>query len=232
MRIHVKPHYQTVRELTLDKVDAMLANGELDGREQARFSESSEWTTLSLLLHAIRQTSPEFPATGPPPLHAEHESRSRSRVLSLAEAEKIVQEYGSVLAQAIPAGESAYCKSWLRHSPETIIQAMKLWLAYEVHQRSLTQDFRNEIGGAASKLPYFIEDTEARRLNALWGGTSDLRTPDEPFLAAKEAREFERSAGFLGLKLRDEMEHFIGLIECLDADDPLYYQRIYVLCGG
>src|SRR5258708_3861125 len=85
--------------------------------------------------------------------------------MTLRDAEKIVHEYCSVLAkESVTDGPASYA-SRLTYSPEIIVQAIKLWLAHDIQNRSLTQEFRNEIGTAVSRLPYFIEDEEARRLN-------------------------------------------------------------------
>jgi hypothetical protein len=85
--------------------------------------------------------------------------------MTLQDAKTIVQEYGSLLAKdSATAGPASYA-SRLPHSPERIVEAMKLWLAHHIQNRSLTQEFRDEIGTAASRLPYFIEDEEARPLN-------------------------------------------------------------------
>jgi hypothetical protein len=67
MRVHVKPHYQEAQELMLDSINAMLANGELDGRELAWVPGMSEWTTLGLVPGIALPHPPPLPATIPPP---------------------------------------------------------------------------------------------------------------------------------------------------------------------
>jgi hypothetical protein len=92
--------------------------------------------------------------------------------MTLQDAEKIVQDYGSVLAgESATDGPASYA-SRLPDSPGRIIQAMKLWLAHDIQNHSLIEDFRSTIETAASRLAYFVEDDEARRLNALRCGFS------------------------------------------------------------
>jgi uncharacterized RDD family membrane protein YckC len=66
MRIHVKPHNQDPKELTLDSINAMLASGELDGREIAWTPGMSEWAMLELIPGIVRPQPPPLPATPTP----------------------------------------------------------------------------------------------------------------------------------------------------------------------
>jgi len=57
--------------------------------------------------------------------------------MTLQDAEKIVQEFGSALAIKSAADGPASYASRPPHSPERIVQAMKLWLAHDI-QKCLT----------------------------------------------------------------------------------------------
>jgi hypothetical protein len=158
--------------------------------------------------------------------------------MTLQEAEKIVQEYGSVLAGESATDGPASSASRLPHSPERIMQAMKLWLAHDIQKRSLTQELRNEIATAASRLPCFVEDKEARLLNA----TSQSFSPaaraslaTEEFIARAKAfgdvHEWTTNTHVEGASLRAELSDFIAAVEQFDWTDSLYWQRVYTLVG-
>ena len=158
--------------------------------------------------------------------------------MTLQDAEKIVQEYGSVLASESATDGPASYASRLPHSPERVVQAMKLWLARDIQNRSLTQELRNEIGTAASRLPCFIEDEEARRLNATSRSFSlaeraGLATED--FIARVKAvgdvHEWTTNAHIAGASLRGELSDFITAVEQFDPADLFYWQRAYTLAG-
>ncbi len=148
------------------------------------------------------------------------------------DAEKIVHEYALVLVDE--KNGPASCESRLPHSPKKIIQAMKFWLAYEIQHHSLTQKFRNEIGSAACRLPYFIEDREAHRLNAISSNFSASNRADLPAheLRAKamgEVHQWAINAAMAGSSVRHALTHFIATVEQFDPNDPQYYQRVCAL---
>jgi hypothetical protein len=158
--------------------------------------------------------------------------------MTLQDAEKIVQKFGSVLSSESATDGPASCASRLPYSPERIVQAMKLWLAHDIQNRSLTQEFHNEIGTAASRLPYFIEDEEARRLNATTHGFSPAERAGlstEDFItrakAVGEVHEWTTSAHIAGSSLRDELSDFIAAVQKFDPADSLFWQRVYTLVG-
>jgi hypothetical protein len=158
--------------------------------------------------------------------------------MTLQAAEKIVQEFGSVLASDNATDGPASSVSRLPCSPERILQAMKLWLAHDIQNRSLTEVFRNEIGTAASRLPYFIEDEEARRLNATsrsFSPTERAPVTTEDFIdrakAVGDMHEWTTTAQIAGWSLRGELSDFIATVEEFDPEDPLYWQRVYTLVG-
>jgi hypothetical protein len=158
--------------------------------------------------------------------------------MTLEDAETIVHEYGSVLATETATDGPASCSSRLPHSPEQIVQAMKLWLAYEIQNHSLTQEFRNEIGTVASRLPYFIEDEEACRLNTITTNTSpaeraslSMKDFTERMVAMKEVHEWATQAMLAGLSLRCGLSDFVAAVEKFDPTDSLYWQRVYTLAG-
>lgn len=159
--------------------------------------------------------------------------------MTLEDAETIVQEYASVLATETATDGPASCSSRLPHPPEKVIQAMKLWLAYEIQNRSLTQEFRNEIGTAASRLPYFIQDEEAHRLNTTNRNYSaaegDSPTTEDFIARAKvvgEVHEWSMNARIAGSSLRCELSDFVAAVEQFDPTDSLYWQRVHTLAGG
>jgi hypothetical protein len=115
---------------------------------------------------------------------------------------------------------------------------MKLWLANEIKNRSLTEEFRNEIGTAASRLPFFIGDAEARRLNTIYRSNAPARrdglTTEETIRRANADREVFRwgtNATAAGALLRGELSNFILVIEQFDPADSFYWQRVYTLAG-
>ena len=159
--------------------------------------------------------------------------------MTLADAEKIVQEFGAALSRDNPNDGPASCASRLPHSPHTIVQAMKLWLAHDIQNGSLTEEFRNQIATAASMLLRFIEDKEARRLNTS-RRSADARTrfpglSAEEFKAAfnaiREVDDWALNATLAGSSLRRDLSDFIATVEQFDPTDPLYWQRVYTLAG-
>jgi hypothetical protein len=158
--------------------------------------------------------------------------------MTLQDAEKIVQEFGSTLASESATDRPASYSSHLPHSPERIVQAMKLWLALAIHNGSLTHEFRNEIGTVASRLPFFIKDEEARLLNT----TSRSFSPEErvglsteDFMtratAVREVHRWTMNAHIAGSSLRGELSDFIAAVEQFDPADSLFWQRVYTLAG-
>jgi hypothetical protein len=158
--------------------------------------------------------------------------------MTVEDAEKIVQEYSAVLATESATDGPASYASRLPHSPERIVQAMKLWLAHDIQNRSLTQEFQNEIGTVASRLPYFIEDAEAHRLNTIrrsFSPAARVGLAREEFIArakaVREVDEWATNAVIAGLSLRRELSEFIAAVEQFDTTDSLYWQRVYTLAG-
>ncbi len=150
--------------------------------------------------------------------------------MTLKDAEKIVQQYASVLARDTPDGGLADSESRLPHPGEKIIEAMKLWLAHDIQNRSLTEEFCNELGTAAARLPHFFEDEQARRMNAVLDQPAAVL--DQPALAFKrEAMELLLQASLTGASIRSELRDFVSAVQQFDLDDPLYYQRVYTLAG-
>lgn len=158
--------------------------------------------------------------------------------MTLQDAEKIVREYGLALASESASDGPAFSASRLPHSPERIMQAMKLWLAHDIHKRSLTQEFCNEIATAACRLPYFVEDEEARHLNATsrsFSRAASASLATEKFVARAQAvgdvHEWTTNAHIAGSSLRAELSVFIAAVEQFDPTDSLYWQRVYTLAG-
>ena len=158
--------------------------------------------------------------------------------MTLKDAEKTVQDYGAVLARGHTDDGPASFASRLPCSSERIIQAMKLWLANDIKNRSLTEKFNNEIGSAASRLPYFIEDEEARRLNTIKSNCSAAEcaglTTEEFIKRIKTVREVDdwiQNAMTTGLSLRCALSDFIAIVEQFDPNDSLYWQRVYTLAN-
>jgi hypothetical protein len=158
--------------------------------------------------------------------------------MTLKDADEIVQQYASVLAQDAP-DEIASSKNQLLNSQDKIIQAMKFLLGFAIESHSLDEKFSNDIKGAASRLPYFIEDAEARRINAIKNNSRrEMKRKDLPaqdFIkhaeALKEVHDFSISADIAGLALSGELADFIATVEQLNPQDPIYYQRVYTLIG-
>ena len=158
--------------------------------------------------------------------------------MTLQDAERIVQEFGSTLSSESATDGPASCASRLPHSPDNIIQAMKLWLAHYIQNHSLTQGFRNELGTAACRLPYFVKDEEARRLNTTNCSFSPAQRTElttEDFMARAKAvgavHEWTTNAQIAGSSLRSELSDFVATVEQFDPEDPLFWQRVYTLAG-
>jgi hypothetical protein len=156
--------------------------------------------------------------------------------MTLQEAERLVRQYGSVLAEGPFEGPAEYA-SRLPDSPERIVQAMKLWLAHDIRVGSLTEEFRNQIGTAASRLLHFVADDRARQLNAAkseWSTRpSDLSVEalEELAEATLSADEWDVQAEAAGFSLRCELSDFVATVQKLDPADQLYWQRVYTLAG-
>lgn len=158
--------------------------------------------------------------------------------MTLNDAQKIVQDYGSVLEAEKPDGGPACFASRLPDSPERIMQAMKLWLAHDIQKGSLAQEFQSMIGGAASRLSYYIRDEEAYRINAISGDFSPEKrvglSPEQFMARAKavgEVHEWTTTAQIAGIALSRELSDFVTAVELFDRSDKLYWQRVYTLAG-
>ena len=158
--------------------------------------------------------------------------------MTLQDAEKIVQEFSSALtSESLTDGPASFASA-LPNSPEKIVQAMKLRLANDIKNRSLAKNFCDEIKTVASRLPFFIADEEARRLNTTSRRFSrqergNLST--EEFLARvkadQEVHEWALNASIAGSSLRGELSDFIAAVEHFDPADLLFWQRVYTLVG-
>jgi hypothetical protein len=171
-------------------------------------------------------------------------TQRRAEAMTLCEAERIVQEYGAALAEDGNDGIACYA-SRLPHSQERIVQAMKLWLAHDIQNRSLTEKFRDEMATAASRLPFFIEDAKARRLNAARRSYDEFRKKHsiaecasvgrEEFMARmnadRESLEWADTAFIKGSMLRTELSEFIAVVELFDPAGSSYWRRVYSLAG-
>jgi hypothetical protein len=154
--------------------------------------------------------------------------------MTLKDAEMIVHAYSSLLAQDDSGDGPASYASHLPHPPATVLQAMKLWLAYGIQNRSLTEQFRNEIGTAAARLPYFIADDEARRLNAInsdFSASARAGLSDDDFIkramAVREVHAWTTTAMTAGLSLRAELSDFVTTVQKLTPSDSQFWQRVY-----
>jgi hypothetical protein len=171
-------------------------------------------------------------------------SANAGEAMTLADAERIVQDYAAVLAEGATDGPAFYA-SRLPHSPERIVQAMKLWLAHDIKNRSLTEEFRNEIGTLASRLPFFIEDAKARRLNTAKRSFDEFlkkHPPAERVSLAREdftarakadgeVHEWAIIASTRGGMLRGELSQFIAAVELFAPAASSYWRRVYALAG-
>jgi hypothetical protein len=158
--------------------------------------------------------------------------------MTLKEAERIVHDYSSVLARQSSTTGPAYPLSVLPHQPNRILQAMKLWLAHEIHRGSLSPEFRNEIGTAAANLASFTPDEEARHITGLsttFSAQKGAGLSNEEFArrvtAMREVNEWTTRVMALGMSRRAELSAFIIEAQTYDITAPDYWDRIYILVG-
>jgi hypothetical protein len=159
--------------------------------------------------------------------------------MTLEDADQIVRQYALVLERGRPDGGPADYESRLPHPRDRIMQAMKLVLAHSVEDHSLTEELRNQICTAAGYLPFFVEDAEARRINAIRRKYEEARKrqdlPAREFIALAETdgetHEFWSRAFEGGASLRGELNEFVKAVAQLDPEDPIYRQRVHALAG-
>ena len=148
------------------------------------------------------------------------ESEKRMGEFTPKQAEKIVQQYGAALARGCPEGHIARPETFLPCPKEKIKQAFKLVLAFEVEHKSLTQENAGQLLGAIMYLDSFVPDDKADRINQ--GAGSPLQPNTE---------YWDFTSTMVSIEIRREMDEFIEQVQDLDADDPLFHQRIYTLIG-
>lgn len=158
--------------------------------------------------------------------------------MTLNQAEQLVRDYSSILGEESPPDEPAGCISRLPDSKQRIIQAMKLWLAYAIQKRRLSDELQNMIGTVAGSLPYYVSDAEARRINDMKrrfkpAGRAPLSAKE--FMAHREEitilEKWDIDAMSAGLALRCELSAFVTTVQEYRPDDQLYWQRVYTLVG-
>ena len=116
--------------------------------------------------------------------------------------------------------------------PQRIIQAMKLCLATDIKKGSLTENLRNLMGSAVNRLPYFVNDEEARRLNAIqtdYLAKRHLVSSEVNYRSVGEMHDWTLHAAKAGMALRCQLADFIAVVERFDPNDPLYWERVYDL---
>ena len=158
--------------------------------------------------------------------------------MTLDDAEKLVHEYSSMLAEGSPPDEPAGRSSRLPDSKRRIIQAAQLWLAYTIQKRRLSDECQNMIKTVVGTLPYFVSDKDALRLNDIKrrfkpAGCAPLSAQE--FMAHRDEittlEKWDIDAMSAGLALRCELSEFVAAVQAYDPDDPLYWQRVYTLVG-
>jgi hypothetical protein len=115
---------------------------------------------------------------------------------------------------------------------------MKLWLAHDIQNYSLTQEFQNEDKTAASRLPFFIEDKEAQRLNTIANqckpenrANLDNQELSRRLIARSEVNVWVTKAMATGFSLRMELSDFVTKAEKLDPTDTQYWNRVNAVIG-
>lgn len=147
--------------------------------------------------------------------------------MNLVQAEKVVNDYGAALASG-NEGEFARKISSLPANKDTIIKAYKLFIAHYIEYDILTEEIGNQLVLALCGINIFVTDSEAQTINS----SASLRKvgvpADDPRI--RNSVQFMMKNGYDGV-LFDEINEFIGQVQDLNKEDPLYHQRIYTLAG-
>jgi hypothetical protein len=161
-----------------------------------------------------------------------------TQTMTLENAEKIVHEFAAVVVQESDHEGPASLATRLPHPAARILQAMKLWLAHDIQNQTITDGLISDIKGAAARLPFFIEDGQARRLNAARLNFSAANRAgitakefDDRLKAAREVSDWSFRADMVALSLRTELSDFIALVRQFDPNDNLFWQRVYTSAG-
>lgn len=159
-----------------------------------------------------------------------------TRIMTLKDAEDIVQAYAYVLEHEVNNGPAKPC-SRLPQSSETIIQALKLWSAIAIQTGQFDENTQNMIGTAVSMLPSYIDDKEAQLIN----DTSPRNLRMDVNLSNEELRKRSKAISHstqwsvealaTGLKLRREVDNFISRIKGMNPQDSIFWQRVYTELG-
>ncbi len=137
---------------------------------------------------------------------------------------------GPVDAVASSAGEARLAQE----EAEMSVSHDELVQMYDVMTTIMQCDerLRNLMGSAADRLPYFIDDEKARRLNAIQTDYSTKRhiAPSEvDYKAIGDMHDWTMRAAKAGMALRCDLEEFIMAAKRFNPDDVLYWERVFDL---
>jgi len=154
--------------------------------------------------------------------------------MTINDADKIIKKYARLFEKPDYNSRQFRRDSVLPYSKTQIRQALMLDLAHHIYEGTLDDDYKNIITGSVSPLAYYYDDAKADRLDQAFKlskitGVVD-RSSDEA-LKIREAFEEANKCGGIALSMRLEIEDFVKRVKQIDLQDPIFWQRVYTLCG-
>ena len=106
-------------------------------------------------------------------------------------------------------------------------------LAQQLYSGALTEEYKNMLCTSITTLAYFRKDEEADRLNYAFklGERGFTKLSSEEKVIFKNAMDESGKAMRVGTSIRMELESFVEKVKNISTQDPIFWQRVYTLCG-
>jgi hypothetical protein len=154
--------------------------------------------------------------------------------MTINDADKIIKKYARLFEKPDYNSRQFRRDSALPYSKTQIRQALMLDLAHHIYEGTLDDDYKNIITGSVKPLAYYYNDAKADRLDHAYKlaklvNISDRNHDEE--LKIREAFEEANKCGGVALAMMCELEDFVNRVEKIGSKDPIFWQRVYTLCG-
>lgn len=154
--------------------------------------------------------------------------------MTINDADKIIKKYARLFEKPDYNSRQFHRDSVLPYSKTQIRQALMLDLANHIYEGTLDDDYKNIITGSVAPLAYYYDDAKADYLDQdfkLSKITGVVDRSSDEILKIREAFEEANKCGGIALSMRLEIEDFVKRVKQIDLQDPIFWQRVYTLCG-
>ena len=154
-------------------------------------------------------------------------------LMNIDDAEMIIDAYGSFFLKPETESNHFHRESELPFTKTQIRQAIMLDLANHIYCGTLTENYKNILTSSVSTLAYFYKDAEADKLNHAYrlGKHGSANLASEEKITYRTALDESRKSAEIGFAVRMELEDFVEIVKKIAPKDPIFWQRVYTLCG-